>query len=244
MAELDKAEATREAHNSLDAESEKASLTQTFNEGQNLVAEIGVALKIMQLLGQVAKNFPGSLSGDVKKSIVEECYGVGLRTLAELFALVEDTNDDWVASVVETLRSSEQRLDEETLTQRTRDSVYGLIHLLTFGIVRRIALAVGASDLDKVYDVLLDENPTPAVALVSAALTLDLSRQIPTDDVMRLYDELSDNPLAQSVLRGLVINFFHLMDVRFATKQKLCEKLDINYKRLPSGGARKGARRD
>ena len=54
------------------------------------LALINASFKTIQILGQVLKNFSGSLKGEPKRQLVEECYSLGLRVLGKLFVMVED----------------------------------------------------------------------------------------------------------------------------------------------------------
>ena len=47
------------------------------------------SLRQLEILGQLLKNFPGSLEGSVKLDIARECYNLGLRSLSVLFNIIQ-----------------------------------------------------------------------------------------------------------------------------------------------------------
>ena len=219
MAELDKQEQQQHTNESNQA---------VLDDVNDRVAKFSVAFKTLQILGQVVKNFPGS-PGPIKKDIVDECYGIGLRALSEIFDLMRQESDEFVASIVSTQRELRANINEQSLEKKARDSIYGMIYLLTIGTIRNISMAVASQDLSQIYSALLREQQTPAVRLITAALKLELSMRFPEKDIFDVYDELDSNALAQSVVRGLSINHFQLVDSKYDTKQRVCARLEITY---------------
>src|SRR5205807_4352990 len=59
------------------------------------VLKINIAVKTLQVLGQILRNSPGSLRGDLKVAITKESYKVGLRTLRVLLSIAETNLDDF-----------------------------------------------------------------------------------------------------------------------------------------------------
>jgi hypothetical protein len=53
------------------------------------ILQHNAAFKTIQILGQVLKNFTGSLRGGPKRQLMEECYGLGLRVLGNIFRVAE-----------------------------------------------------------------------------------------------------------------------------------------------------------
>ena len=53
----------------------------TYQNDLNDLLKINFAFKTLNVLGQVLRNFPGSLERDLKRAIASECYLLGLRTL-------------------------------------------------------------------------------------------------------------------------------------------------------------------
>jgi hypothetical protein len=61
---------------------------------KRIQAEIAGAVHMLQILGQIVKNFPGTLPGTQKERIVLCCYRLGLRLMSMLIdRLVEDYDE-------------------------------------------------------------------------------------------------------------------------------------------------------
>ncbi|MBL7077933.1 MAG: hypothetical protein ISS31_10720, partial [Kiritimatiellae bacterium] len=65
---------------------------------------LNAALKTLQIMGQILRNFPGSMEGDLKHDIGLACCRLGLRTLSAGFDLVRLNKDEILETFVEVIR--------------------------------------------------------------------------------------------------------------------------------------------
>jgi len=61
----------------------------TYSSQLSDVLKVNMALKTLQVIGQILRNSPGSMRGNVKFDITKESYGLGLRVLRVVLALAE-----------------------------------------------------------------------------------------------------------------------------------------------------------
>jgi len=202
------------------------------------IEQVGAAFKNLQIIGQILKNFPGSLDGAQKVRLLQVCYDIGLRTLGSLFNTVVEHREELVKDLAAAFREVDPQLSQGEVADRVRESVANWLHASTYGTIRRIAMAVGSPALFKVYEAVAADRPDDATSLITAALRLDQMRQFPEHEVLDVAKALRGNVLASSVLRSCVILHFHLFDVKFTLKQRMCEKLSISYRRFQGVGGR------
>jgi predicted MPP superfamily phosphohydrolase len=196
------------------------------------LVELNAAVKTMQILGQVLKNFPGTLEGLTKLDLARSCYGIGLRCLNSMLSHVRDNRADVLEWFVDITKQNHPRFNEEELQRRATETIIGITECITFGMIQRISGAIGAPGLEVTYDRMLQEAPTNAVRLVDISLMLDHVGRIPQDRITTLAREVEVNPLALTVLRYLVVQHFQLFPVEPQVKQRLCQALDMPYERL------------
>jgi hypothetical protein len=211
--------------------------TETREEMDSEVAEMNkhlmrfsAAFRTLQILGQLLKNFIGTMDGDTKRRLADECIAIGLRTLGSYLAVIEHRGGGYAESLVEMMRAEDPNLSDEDLSRKARQSLFGLLHMATYGVVKRVSIAIGSPHLGQVYELLQAENGSPTIALVLTSLKLDQFSQFPESDILGLHLDFEDNTLADTVLRSLVINHFHIFDEAFGLKQRVCAKLGIQYK--------------
>ena len=187
------------------------------------------ALRQLEILGQVLKNFPGSLEGTVKLDIARECYGLGLRSLSVIFDMIRDAQEDILKQISNALREMNHDLTTTEINNRSKEVLVGLAEVISYAMVKRVAKSVGSRDLANTFRRLLDENETPAFTLINSALAIDIQPEFPANEIQDVASDFENNSLPLSVLRHLVVAHFTLFPVDYRTKQKICEVLDIKY---------------
>jgi hypothetical protein len=204
------------------------------------IVRINVGFRSLQILGQILKNFPGSIPAEQKKHIARECYGVGLRLLGFLFEAVKLTKDDFVRMYVSAVRADASDLEDAEIVKRARESMHSLTFSGAYGMVRRVARAVGSPHLAQTYEALLREEPTPARKLITASVHLDQFKKFPKEEVVELGEELmkADNAMGLRVLQTMVVNHFYVFSEKFDLKQHVCAKLGVKYKPLQAADPR------
>ena len=198
----------------------------------NPITQFVAALRHLEILGQILKNFPGSLEGSVKRDIAQECYDLGLRSLSVVFEMIQSDQTEIVAQISEMLRKRHPGFTTHEIDRRAQETLTGLAHALSYGMVRKIGRSVGSRELSNTFERLLGESPTPSYRLINSSLELDHNPDFPALSIRETAFQFEDKPLPLSVLRHLVVSHFHLFPVDFRTKQSICASLDIKYSSL------------
>ena len=210
------------------------------------VVQFLTALRHLEIMGQVLKNFPGSLEGSVKLGIARECFHLGLRSLTVVFEMIRLEQSEILKEMSQEIQHRHPSLAPWEVDSRAKESLTGLVHVLSYGLIKRVSKAVGSRDLFNTYERLMEESGTPAFSLINSALNLDNSSEFPYVLINHLASDFEDAPLPLSVLRHLVAAHFHLFPVDFKTKQRISSTIGIKYsnlhlsspraRMLPSGG--------
>ncbi|MGH9343414.1 MAG: metallophosphoesterase [Terriglobia bacterium] len=230
LRELDRLGSTEDPE--LDEEIPEPSLDEEFGALAKYLAELGAAFKTLQILGQILKNFPGTMEADVKEKLAATCYALGLRSLTSLLVLIRDNREEIARQVMEHLRSEAPETTTEELLRGAMETVFGLAQAMSYATVRRISSAVGLPVLMETYEAVKGEEPSVAVELIDTSLRLDQLHAFPKKQVQTLGNRLEGKFLPLRVLRSMVVNYFYLFPVHFKIKQSVCESLQIPYKRV------------
>jgi predicted MPP superfamily phosphohydrolase len=201
---------------------------------EEIALTYSVAFRTLGILGQVVKNFPGSMPINRKLELVRECYGIGLRTLGAMFKLLEASQKEFVEAVREALAEEGEQTTISMIKEQTQASLSWLAQLVALSTVVRTSYAVGSPHLAEIYDKVREEDDAPAVALIDVALHLEQFREFPRQLVLEVEEELRDNFMAYATLRSLVFRHLSLVDVKYDVKQRICEKLKIDLKAVKS----------
>lgn len=205
-----------------DAEYEKET-----NETLLLIGQLTEALRTLEVLGQLVKNFPGSLVGQDKHALIIECYRLGLRCIAMMFSLFHQNVDEFVDLVADRIISRTPDIkDRETFKAKLKRFMFWMVEATSFGMIKRISLAAGHPDLTETYSDVLKELGSNAAALVDISIKLD-HVGFPEEELQKLSGRFENNVLCGRVLKQLVVEHFYLFPTKIGTKQKVCAALGI-----------------
>ena len=196
------------------------------------IVQFVTALRHLEILGQILKNFPGSLEGEAKREIARECYDLGLRALSVVFEMIRAEQEEILNKVSEVLRRQHPSFTSLEIESRAKETFVGLAHALSYGMIKKVAQSVGSPELSSTFERLLKDSGTAAYRLINSALDLDHKTDFPSESIRCAKDKFDGDPLAMSLLRHLVISHFHLFPVDFRTKQSICAALKIEYAAL------------
>jgi hypothetical protein len=226
------------------------------NEALHMLSQMNLALRTLEVLGQLVKNFPGSLHGDDKLALVKECYALGLRTVSMLFDLFQRDIDGFVDFVYGRLVEKHPEIkDVEELKKKVRKFMFWMIEGASFGMVKRISRAVGHSQLGEIYREVREQEDTNAFALIDIAIRLEnlgfpeerlkvLAKRFGPEKIfIESHSEkkrkndlqtpaISKVPFCDRILKQLVVEHFYLFPTREKTKQKVCAALQIEMQSI------------
>jgi predicted MPP superfamily phosphohydrolase len=219
---------------SIDAQTEESKGRQTTNNGSDEAAgdigqEFHAALQTLRIVGQILKNFPGSLDATTKIALTNACYGIGLRGVAVAFREIEAEKPPLIEQILEELREANAGLSTEKL-RGVIDRYFWFVTLgASFGLIRAVATSVAAPELSPIYEETLGREPSIAVRLIDFALSLETSDAFPIGLLSRLADDVRGLPIPLNVLRVLVLQHFQRVAVDKPHLQAACAKLGIEY---------------
>jgi hypothetical protein len=206
---------------------DQAEEAEETNDALRTIAKLKAALRTLEVMGQIVKNYAGSMKNDPKYQLVKQCYELGLRVVGVIFDLWQKSGDDFVQEIFDVVLQKEENIQtKKDLEEIMKQFIFYFCETVSFGIIKRISHAVGTKDLNDVYEKVLSENPTNAFRLVDLSVKLD-SVGFPTGDIYDLNDKFKDNVFCSRLLSRLVIHHFYLFNTSDQVKQKVCDKLGI-----------------
>ena len=196
----------------------------------NEALQITAAFKTVQLLGQILRNFQGSLKGKQKLALVQECYSLGMRILKFIFSMVEENNDDLLNALVKMISQSNPQVSNEHLIEDAKTIICMLLEGSTFSVIRYISDSLGHEELDTTFNEILKINTqNVSYRFIDVSVRLDyFFDNFPENEVNSLNKELKNKVFSRDILRRLVWHHFYLYPSDFRLRARICEKLDID----------------
>lgn len=199
-------------------------------EGEAQLGELlrlNTAMKTLQILGQVLRNFPGSLEGELKTRIASESYELGLRTLKAMLSIIESRLPELREIFSAMLRETKGVIEEKEIEQRTDTLLFFLTTYFAYGVVKRISYSVGSEHLKETYLQVEAERPSIAIRIISSSIKMDHFGSFPDKEVISLYSDIYRSMFPSTLLRMMVRDHFYLYPVDRSVRQSVCAKLGI-----------------
>lgn len=202
------------------------------NEAVQMIVQLRAAVRTLEVMGQIVKNFAGSLKNNPRYTLVKECYELGLRVVGVILGFWQKDGESFVREVLDVVLEKDMKIeDREELEMTVKSCIFYFCEMVATGMVKRISQAVGTKDLADTYRRVLEKNPSNAYKLIDIAVKLD-NVGFPTGDVYSLSEELKNNVFCNRLLCRLVVDHFYLYQTSEQTKQKVCSKLGIKMQDL------------
>ena len=212
-----------------DKEREKQESLPSYNEEikeLDVFGKINLSIKLMEIIGQIAKNYYGSLEKNDKKILLSEVCSLGLRNLKffinqfnEYGPLLEKEIQDKVKK-----KNTISKLDAEKISKRI---IFNFMELICIFFIKKISSNIVSKNLFEDIDGL--ESDSEVMKLINTSTKLYFPNGLNKDKVVLLSQNFSslNNSVAKELLKFLVIEHFYKFDVDLRKKQEICDKIGI-----------------
>lgn len=188
------------------------------------------ALQTIRIVGQVLRNFPGSLDVEKKIKLTRACTNLGLRCLTLALDYVEAEKSDMLDTIMAEIRNVYPNLGEDKVAARARQYLWFISVLASFALLKTVANAIAAPALEPIYDKTFELPRSSAVKLVDASIRMYLSHGFPEGLIDRLVKEFKDKTRPMTVLKLFSLEHFEQIAVPSRQRQSICAKLKIEYR--------------
>jgi len=205
----------------------------TYSDDLDDIVKFNIALKILHILGQVVRNFPGSLKRDLKTEITTQCYLLGLRILSVILNCVDVHQDSLRAYFARMIRDQRAAARSSQLPRSAEEAILRLVEIWAFAIIKRISQSVGLPELEETYrEVLASHGGLLSVKLVDVSIKLDHCIAFPGSEIEALHLQTKGNLFGSVVLRTLVAHYFYLFKCQVQTRDKYGRLLGIETRNM------------
>ncbi|SFV08688.1 hypothetical protein SAMN05421543_1474 [Alicyclobacillus macrosporangiidus] len=200
-------------------------------EELDIIARLNSAFKSLEILGQILKNYYGSIKADDKYQLCKEAYDLGLRSLNSFLSVLGNNLDGMVSEVHKILEkrrlSSGQSIDRDRIDRISRRFVFNLTLLISYTFIRKISTSIGTKNLMETFRRIVSEDSSVAVRLVDISLRLDYLQFIPFPELEEFIEVARGNALGNTLAKALVLNHMYMFNVSYKDKQRVSDLLDI-----------------
>jgi 3',5'-cyclic AMP phosphodiesterase CpdA len=199
-----------------------------YTDDLDYFTKTAFALKTIELVGQLVKSFSGTIEGDLKQDLIQECIDVGLRLLHAIFETNERHLKQLGAILKTLIRLYNARLQSQGLINRLDELLVLLHHDFAYGVIKKTAQSIGHIDLQDSFTDVFEGRDQVSYRMVETAIRLDnyapAARKL-VEFAKELLD--SKNKFAYNVLRRLVADYVNYSEIDTRQRQMLVEKFKL-----------------
>lgn len=192
----------------------------------DIFSSLNVAIKTIEILGQIMRNYHGSLKRNIKLDLGKETYFLGLRALHPLFRLLEE-HIEYLVDRITTSINKKKIKDRDRVEQKIEKFLFFFCSGLAFAFIKKIADSVGSEHLSETFKEIEQSHTFPSIKLIDMAIKLEFYREFPFNEVRHLKKEYEKNIMALTILKTMVLEHLYMFETKEAEKQKICSLLGI-----------------
>lgn len=205
--------------------------------------ELISAVRLIDVMGQLLRNFPGSIKPETKIEIAKTCFVLGRKILASYYSLLAENSQDMISSAIETIRNespdSVSRMTALQLQQVVVGPLILLTEALTSIVMTTVAKSLGAAELDRTFARIVGDDFTLADEYIKFLISLRTNPTFPEREASSLITSVNKLPFQFEVLRRLILSHFHMMPVSREIKHSVLNQLKVRHPQVI--GANRGA---
>ena len=195
-----------------------------------------LAIRTIDVLGQILCNYPGSLDGEVKQQILRETHDLGMRMFAHLTNVITDFEQDFYEDIKSYVENTEE-------IHGTLSLVYKMVRLIKVistevlhCTLKHISRSINNKALGKVIDTVTQDANEISYNLIQQDLWLNMFHKLDYEKVICLYKKYKkSNPLAAAILRDTVINYLLYNKCPIKRRQQLCSVFNVVEHKVITG---------
>ncbi len=201
-------------------------------DGIDLNLELNLTVKSLELLGQLSRNYYGSLKILQKELLLDEAINAPLRSLNFLLSSARDEPE-------KTIDTLESKINEALAGRKSKTSVdvriiarkilFKMLFTVTYSIISKIASSIGSSHLQPVIDKVCYNKNSDAGKLIRLASILEVGQTVSIEELKKLNASLSKNSLSTLVVKALVVNYLYMFERPDKQVQQICSAVNIKY---------------
>ncbi|MEA0553576.1 metallophosphoesterase [Lysinibacillus irui] len=191
-------------------------------EVMNNINTINKSFKMLEVLGQILRNYYGSLKGPEKYELSKHHFNLGLRLNKWIINQIENAAPmlyDSIASIL----SNKNNVSREKAISIANQFIYILASIITRNNIWKIVNSGGTPDLNNTYIRISDEENSVAVNLITLLIKIEYYEEFPYKQLDKFVKYNISNVIVMKIVRDVVKRYIYLNELTYNDKQKICQ---------------------
>ena len=208
----------------LDKAASKESTIASSSPDTKAISEVDFAFRSLEIMGQVLKNFPTDLRGDLKLSLTKASYALSLRSIGSLLQTLQANREHFKDIMTRNLAKegafASKSLEKQEVVIDNLIIFFAQVGI--YGLLKKVSNALGTEDLRHTYDQVKSDLGDAQIAtlLIDLSIRLDHFSNVPESDIFSLERRLRGNATAWTILKMLVAQYMSMFPTHWKLRQK------------------------
>lgn len=188
---------------------------------------LNIALKSIEIIGNLLKNYHSVLEAQTKIELIQETYNVSLKMTKFFFELATEDLEGLTNRIEEFLIKKEEK-QKTKQKEIARQIIFNLLALISYSFFEKTSSALGYDKLSMTYDTVLEKNmDNNGVQLIDLMIRIFYFEETPFQKIDKLKKEFIKNNFADYILKSIIYRYLYLNKTEYNVRQRLCDMVSI-----------------
>jgi predicted MPP superfamily phosphohydrolase len=200
--------------------------------------EMNQAFRTVKIIGQIVKNQSGDFEKEKLIKLVEAAYNTIFRFLGFYSGMLEKDKELLIETIVEDIKKKGEKkksrhgnLDVKLIEKTVRNILQFISWRICVDSMTNLMFAVGTKGQNELFDRVNSNIDSPASKIVTFAIKTFYDK-IDTKELEKLFDDVKDNYLAQSILKEYIKKYLYTNIVERSKRDRIIQIAGFNKQRL------------
>lgn len=218
-----------------DSENPQTPSKDTKSNVQNvndLYEELSLSFRSLELLGQLSRNYYGSLKMQQKEKLLEAAIETPLRSLGYLLDLLSREPDkliDALESKINEMLHTKNSYTNLQVREVAKQILFRMVLGISYNMVTKISSSIGSTQLQLVINKVCDELGSNSGKIIKLASMLELGQNLSMDELKEIIHNINNNHLSSMLVKTIVINYLYMFERSDQDVQRICHIAKISY---------------
>lgn len=196
---------------------------------------ISAAMRTLDVLGQIIKNYPGDIDGDVKISIIDEIHNLGMRITECMLSTVGMLEEEFMEYVVGYVKDKKNISDTTKLFKVSQTIFSWLVAGLTYGMIRKISSSLCSETLLMAVQETFALSKSISQKLILQDLKFNVLKNPNFREALQLsveFEKSKSTYFAGEILRLIVYEYLTYNTCGHNMRTQLCSRFKLSVKQI------------
>ncbi|GGB61850.1 metallophosphoesterase [Fictibacillus barbaricus] len=191
------------------------------------IEQLNKGFKMLDIIGQILKNYYGSMSGSDKQELCEEHFKLGLRINHRFISDLNNENESLLHYISSYIIDKGLEKDVQKAQKTAKNILYSIGGFVTFNTISKIALSIGTEDLDRTYHRVREQLSYNSIDLIHLFIMLECYEEFPSAELQRIYECNKYNKVALQIIQNMIKRYLYMFETSKSQKQRICSLIGI-----------------